>query len=465
MVHRQMRRAHHFIVVVLIALLVAAAVLSPGRRERAAMLASEGRHEEATAMLRRQLAGTPHNPDLLAALGRSYAALGEVDRAIDVFDAYLQVRPEDFDARKRQAGLLLQRGLIDRYLEAQAHLVAAQPSADRLTRLLELLRLHGRIEDETVLLEAYAEKDLLGVPQLERLGAILVQKGNWSAAQRWLEVVDKKAPADASTGRLLLLETLIQGNELDRIYERTQAWITAWQSVFLAGKLVLRLSQAELSELAHRVARKHIDMKPDDTFDMVGLLAEKGYPVLARDILVEWAERATGPTGGQLHAFVQGSAWLGDFRGPFTKLLQIVRSGSDVAEQGRLAKEMAVSFGTSALVAIRPLLSNEALLTQPLFAAELSLFEGNREMARWFLDRIDPAQLSPEQMLNWVALLYQVQPEADAFNRLVMLWSEGRLPAELLPHLADEAAKIGQIGIHDLIWSGIRQSASAGRTR
>src|ERR1700756_3692583 len=132
MVYRQMRRAHHFIVVVLIALLVAAAVLSRGRRERAAMLASEGRHEEAIAMLRRQLAGTPHNPDLLAALGRSYAALGEVDRAIDVFDAYLQVRPEDFDARKRQAGLLLQRGLIDRYLEAQAHLVAAQPSADRL---------------------------------------------------------------------------------------------------------------------------------------------------------------------------------------------------------------------------------------------------------------------------------------------------------------------------------------------
>ena len=67
------------------------------------MLAGEGRHKDAIALMDRQLAETPHNPDLLAALGRSYAAIGEDHRAIDAFDAYLAVRPDDLAARK-QAG-------------------------------------------------------------------------------------------------------------------------------------------------------------------------------------------------------------------------------------------------------------------------------------------------------------------------------------------------------------------------
>jgi len=429
------------------------------------MLASEGRHEEAIALLQRQLAESPRNADLLAALGRSYAALGQVGSAIEAFDSYLKVRPEDLDARNRQAQLLLKSGLMDRYLETQARLVAMQPSADRITRLLELFRLQGRVDDEIAMLKTYAERDMLEVHQLERLGAILAQRGNWREAQRWLEVADKKAPADASFGRLLLLETLIQGGEQDRIRERTQAWLVAWRSSFLAGKLIVRLSQAGQSDLAYGLALKQMDLRPDDTFDLVGLLAVKGYPDLAREVLVAWAERATRPSGEQLHEFVQGSAWLGDFGGPFTKLLQAVGGDSDAAGQGRLAEELAGSFGTPALAAIRPLLSNEALMTQPLFAAKLSLSEGNREMARWFLDQIDPAQLSPERLSEWLLLLHQVQPEAEAFGRLSMLWSEGRLPAELLPHLADEAAKFDQIAMHDLIWDAIRQSAAAGPGR
>jgi len=217
--------------------------------------------------------------------------------------------------------------------------------------------------------------------------------------------------------------------------------------------------------LAYTLALKHMELKPDDTFDIIGLLAGKGQPDLARNLLVAWSERTTEPTGAQLHAFVQGSAWLGDFSGPLSKLLRAAADGSDPAAQGRLAEELASGFGTPALVAIRPLLSNEVLLTQPLFAAELSLFEGNREMARRYLYQIDPTQLSSERLSNWLALLQKVQPEAATFDQLTTLWNEGRLPPELLPHLADEAVKFGQIGMHRLIWNAIRQSAGADANR
>jgi Flp pilus assembly protein TadD len=452
-----MKTAHQFGLVVIVSLVVAAVVLSPGRGEHAAMLAGEGRHKEAIALLNRQLAQAPDNPDLLAALGRSYAAIGEDHRAIDAFDAYLAMRPGDLTARNRQAELLLQNGLTDRYLEALARAVAAQPTPDRVTRLVELFRLYGRAEDEMATLQTYAGKAMLEPSQLERLGALFAERENWRDARQWLELADQRAPPGASAGRLLLLEVLIQSNETDRIYERAQAWMLAWKSPFLSGRLILRMAESGLAVSASRLALKYTDMMPDDTFEIVGLLAGKGYLDPAHRMLVRWADRLTKPTGKQLRAFVQASAMVGDVSGPLGKLVQLVRSGSDPAPLGEMAEELASTFGNQALVAVRPLLSNKVLLARPLFAAELSLFEGNREMARWYLNQIEPAQLSPERSAGWLAMLHRVETDADVFKRLAVLWTNGRLPAELVPDFAEEAMKSGQVGIHGLIWNSVRK--------
>jgi hypothetical protein len=205
------------------------------------------------------------------------------------------------------------------------------------------------------------------------------------------------------------------------------------------------------------LALKYTDMMPDDTFEIVGLLARKGRQDIAHQMLARWADRATKPTGRQLRVFVQASALVGDVSGPLVKLLQLVHGGSDPATQGEMAEELANTFGKPALVAIRPLLSNEVLLARPLFAAELSLLEGNREMARWFLNRMEPTQLPPERLASWLALLHRVETDAEVFKRLAVLWNDGRLPAELVPYFADEAVKMGQVRTHDLVWNSVRQ--------
>jgi hypothetical protein len=452
-----MRPAHQFIAVVVVSLVVAAIVLSLGREENSAVLAGEGQHKEAIALLERRLADAPHDPDLLAALGRSYAALGEIDRAIGALDAYLLVRPDDLAARERQADLLLQNGSLDRYLDALARAVAAQPSSARVTRLVELFRLHGRVDEEMATLQTYAATAILEDAQLERLGALLAERGQWRAARDALELADRKAPPNASTGRLLLLEVLIESNDVDAVYERAHAWMTAWRSPFLCGKLILRIAHSGLTGPVSRLALDCTDMMPDDTFDLVGLVAYKGYQDLAHQMLARWADRTGNPTERQIRAFVQASAAIGDVSGPLVKLVQLARSGADPATQGRMAEELANAFGQSALIAIRPLLSNKVLLSRPLFAAGLSLSEGNGEMARWFLNRIEPSELSAEQLADWLALLHRVEPDAAVFRRLAGLWNQGRLPAQLVPHFADEAIKTGQLGAHDLIWNSVRQ--------
>jgi tetratricopeptide (TPR) repeat protein len=453
-----MKVAPQFVLLVIVLLVLAAVSLLPRRQEHVAMLADEGRHKEVIELLERQLTKGLSDPDLLAALGRSYAALGEYHRAVDAFDAYLAVRPDDRAARERQAELLLQNGLVDRYLDALARMVAAHPSPSRVTRLIELYRLHGRVEDELSTLRAYAASAMLEPSQLERLGAILAERANWREARQWLELADQIAPPDASTERLLLLDVLIQSNEIDQAYRRAQVWMTTWRSPYLAGKLILRMAQSGLAAPASELALKYGEMMPEHIFEMADLLARNGRRELARQMLAQWADRTTNPTGQQLRAFVYASVVMGDAQGPLLKLAQLMRSGAEPATQGQLAEELANAFGKAALVSIRPLLSNEALLTRPLFAAELSLYEGNRETARWFLNRADPARLSPEQRATWLALLRRVETDADVFNRLAALWNDGRLPAELLPLFADEALKLGQVRMHDSIWNSMRRN-------
>lgn len=454
-----MRAARQFVILVIVTLIVAGIALSPGREEHAAMLAGEGKHREAIVLLEHQLAGAPHDPDVLAALGRSYAAIGELPRSIESFDAYLAVRPDDLVARESEAELLLQSGLIDRYLDAQVRMVKAQPAPARVTRLVELLRVHGRVDEEMTTLQTYAGKGMLEVPQLERLGSLLAARGNWREAQNSLELADRKAPSDASAGRFLLLEVLIQGNDAGAAYERAQAWMKQWKNPYLSGKLILRMAQAGFWPQASELAIQYADLMPDNTFEMAGLLAYKGRHEIARPMLARWASRLTKPTAEQLRGYVQASAQVGDIGGPLVKLAQLVRRRFDPVPLGEMAEELTNAFGTPALAAIRPVLSDEVLRKQPLFAAELSLFEGNREMARRYLNAIEPAKLSPERSAAWLEMLHRVESDADVVKRLTMLWNDGRLPPELMPELANTAAKVGQLRTHDLVWNSVRQQA------
>jgi tetratricopeptide (TPR) repeat protein len=438
-----MTTARQFILAVIVSLLIAAVVLSPRREEREAMLAGEGRHRDAIALLESRLAGAPGDPEILAALGRSHAALGETLKAIEDFDAYLAVRPDDYAARNRLAELLLRSGQTNRYLDVLAQAVAGDPSRARVTMLVELYDLHRRVRDEINTLQTYAAKEMLDVTQLERLGALLAERGDWRDAQQWLEVADQKASADASAGRLLLLEVLIH-NSASRIDERAQAWITAWRSPFLSGKVILRLAETGHVAAASRLAVESASLMPNDALGLVGFLAGKGHQDIAQRMLVQWANGLSSSDETELHKFVQASALLGDSSVPLRKFLQVARSGSDAPLEGQLAEEMVETFGGPATQAIRPLLSNEALEARPLFAAELSLSDDNRELARWYLNRVDPARLPPKRLMAWLEISHRIEPDADMVRRVTALSREGRVPVNLVRGLVEEAARLNQ---------------------
>ena len=173
-----MTTARQFILVVIVSLLVAVALLSPWREERAAMLAGEGRHKAAIALLERRLASSPHDPDLLAALGRSHAALGDIPQAIDAFDAYLTVRPHDLAAREREARApssdRIDRSLSRRHEKRGRGAAIPRPCYAARSNFTDCT---VASRTRSALSRSMPARDFWTFAQLDRLGALLAATG------------------------------------------------------------------------------------------------------------------------------------------------------------------------------------------------------------------------------------------------------------------------------------------------
>jgi hypothetical protein len=77
---------------------------------------------------------------------------------------------------------------------------------------------------------------------------------------------------------------------------------------------------------------------------------------------------------------------------------------------------------------------------------------GNRQLAEWYLDRIDPSRLASHQQAIWLSLLRELKPAPVVLERLMVLRKSGRMPSELAHLLADQARAGGISELHDAVW-------------
>jgi len=391
-----------------IAALVTGYLVVPKGEERATMLARDGLYDAAS----RELSALPSSGDRAPHILMQYHLLherqGDRGRALEALEAYISVRPHDIAAREKRAEYLLHAGQLDRYLDALAGLAAEHPKSDRIAQLLGLYRLHGRFDDELSLLRARAGSGYLEYGSLERLGALLAERGDWAAAERWLRVAVQNAPSQESSSRLRLFDVLIEQGRTAEAIRQARIWITEWRSPYLSGKLLLKMAQAGLSNKAAVLARLCVDVMPNAAFEIAAVLTAKGHMSISQQMLAQWSDRDETPTGDQLRHYVYASVQAGDVQGPFRKLVRLAGRGAEPATQARLAEELAYAYGYAALAPLRTLLSTRVLLARPLFAAELAIFDGNPHLARWFITRVNPAELAPAERPVWLGLVLKL---------------------------------------------------------
>ena len=428
-------------------------LLLPKSEEHATMLARDGLYEAALVELAALRRAHPDNPQIVMQSHMLRTRQGDIPGALETMRDYLSLRPKDETARERYAELLLQSGRIDEHLSVLAGLAADFPSSARIERLAALYRLHGRHDDELELLTAFAGSRHLDWRQLERLGALLAARSDLDNARRWLDLADQRSPAAESDGRLLLLDVLIEQHMHAAAMDKAADWIKRWRSPFLASRAVLRFAQSGDIAAAGLLAAQCVELLPGAGLQLASNFALRGQQALAQSMLAAWAKGVKALEPDDIRDFVYASRQAGDLMGPVNLLARLTQARAAPAVQAALAEEMARPFGMEVVSSLRQMLPDTVFDARPLFGAELAISEGNMILARHYFNRVDLATLNPGDRASWLSQLQRLEAPGEVLTRLATLWSQGRLPKDLVPFVAAQAKEQGQYALQAAVWT------------
>jgi len=152
---------------------------------RAEILASQGRQEEAVAILKELIAAHPDRPEIILDLGMMYRQLGDWEHMADTFRQLMALRPEDQRASSRLSEALLN---LNQYAAMKSLLtpIVKQPSAP-LWAVLDLATAEQRLGDShaAIRILAAAERENPANKSIHyRLMRLYMQIGDNAAAEK-----------------------------------------------------------------------------------------------------------------------------------------------------------------------------------------------------------------------------------------------------------------------------------------
>jgi tetratricopeptide (TPR) repeat protein len=434
-------------ILLVIGLVIAAGVfMMPRRDEWLAVMQDEDQQSQVIALVEDRLSRGEDDPDLLATLGRSYAAIGNNPRAIERLEAYTQRRPRDAQAFAFLADLYGRIGDKPRQVALLERHIAITPTPSRVAELAELYDKDRQTAKELALLSRY-EAEVGGESGMAlRLAELLEARGDRSRAIQVLLRAEaaplSKQPSQDGRERLALARMLVEAGRSQEAVRLGMQWIRQWNSAWLANRLLNavlpRAPVADASALAEAVALAH----PEIRFFLAHNLAEGGARPVARHVLATWIVAVRDPSPDEIAAFVSACR---DFGAPellwqaFGKALEKPASGTTLI---RLSEAIAGEFGIGALAPFWSHLPAAALERQSLLAARLAFHEGNVAAARWLLWQFDLEGATSADRQMWFDLLVAVAQPAEAMDLLTARMGGRALPAELLPRLASLAGQL-----------------------
>jgi tetratricopeptide (TPR) repeat protein len=436
-----------FIVLVVGIVLAAAAIMAPRRDEMLAMMRDENKQAQIIALLEPRLVESGSDIDLLATLGRSYAEIGNNQRAIELWDRYVALRPGDGEAYGRLADLFKRTGDITRQIVMLERSVAITPKLPRVAELAALYRERQQTEQELSLLSRFEEDATLENGLLLRLAELRVGSGDRNGAIQTLarpEVLSSWSPPNRNgEARLFLAELLVQSGRSFDVVRLGKNWILQWREPWLDDRLLrivaLRVPIADSSELADVVVALH----PEVRFFLAHGLIEMGARPLARHLLETWVSANPNPSMNEIAAFLsacrdqdaQDIVWHG--------FELVLRSPSSNEVIGRFGEAIAAEFGIGALAPLWARFPEALTKRSSLLAARLAFQEQNLPMTKLLIEKAVLADLAASDRLMWINLLEAVASPSEAFRVLRERRRTGRLTADLLGQYARLAGSLG----------------------
>lgn len=328
-----------------------------------------------------------------------------------------------------------------------AQQVAIEPNQQNVARLAAWYRVYGRFEDEFDLLNRMRQRRvLLMSADLVRLGEYLAAKGNRAAAVSPLLDADALLSPDHERGRVLLFDVLVAAGRYHKAVSLALNWIETWRKPWIATRLLQSLPPQTPERDAMRLAAAVLKIHPETTLYVAKSLADHGQPSAAAEILSRWAQEVPNPTIAQVGEMVDVARETGDKTLLWRSLPGILKKHDAMEAQGYYLETLAYEFGDGAIVALRASVPQAVFNARPLFAARLAVRAGDQRMALHYLMGVRLADLQSRDQRSWLDLLEQATSQEVALTVMLGRRGRGEIPRDLLPKLAELAARLGYAG-------------------
>jgi tetratricopeptide (TPR) repeat protein len=437
-------RTHVWLVSILgAATLVAGYAAVPRHAEHAAMLARDGLYDTAIEQLQALRGESRQTLHVLVQLQQARLKQGDVDGAIQALEEFLRLRPEDEAARSLHVDLLARAGRYEDYERALKNLVRDHPDGDRIRELLALLRRQLRTSDEIALLTAHAGGPYLSVSDIERLGALLAEQGEFDRAVRWLSHAAYRSAPTAGV-HVRLIDAKLAAGDSEAALAHAKRWLEKARDDFLAASTLQRFAAAGAIAQARQLA-EHVGRSTSRSVgDIASALARSGFSYLGADVLTAWSTARSEPTTDEIRGFASGTVAASAPRVAVTTLATWLARPKGERAALELAAALMVWYGPSVLAPVRDRLTPDILSRAPLLGAELARHEGNLLLARRYLLAVDPSRLDSAEQRLWLARVAEAGGPSETARLLHAHWKAGRLPGQLGEALIAAASQSGQ---------------------
>jgi tetratricopeptide (TPR) repeat protein len=431
-----------------VAILGAGALLAgyaavPRHAEHAAMLVRDGLYDTAIEQLQALRGESRQTLHVLVQLQQARLRQGDVDGAIQALEDFLRLRPDDASARNLHVDLLARAGRRAEYETALQALVRDYPDGDRIRELLALLRRQQRPADEVALLTAHAGGPYVSLSDLERLGALLAERGDFVGAIRWLSHAAYRAPPIARV-HVRLVDAMLVAGQSEAALAHAKRWLDKARDDFLAASTIQRFGAAGALVEARQLAGHVGQSSSRSVADIAGALVRSGFPSLGADVLSAWAAVRRDATSDEIRSFVAATVATGVPRVAVRALAEWLAQPRGERAALELASAVLRAYGPLVLAPVRDRLTPDILARAPLLGAELARHEGNPLLVRRFLAAVDPSRLDIAEQRRWLAHVAEVGPPGETARLLHAHWKAGRLPDDLDEALIAAASQSGQ---------------------
>jgi len=422
--------------------------MSPRTYEWVAQLTDTNRYPEAIAILNQQLAITPNEPGLLAAVARAHAGAEDFEQAAAYMWRYLTLRPNDGLAYGQLADYLEKTGDLEGQTLALEKVIQFEPSVRRGIQLAFCYRNANREDDERAIFERFAfDLPLQGGIAL-RFAHLEANAGKRQAAINFLMRKAAGSEGDNSNGaeRLFLAQLLVDEGRIDKLASLAERWIPQWKQAHLAFRVLTIAALSDGGKDTIRIADATMAIHPEIRLYAAKQLYEEGRSQVAKHLLLSWAKTNNNPTLVELAALLSVSREIGAPDAIWHAFADTMSKQHEDQVMVRYSEALAAEFGLGALDSVWHLLPDKALLTTSILAARRAFTIHNLPLTRALLLEIDLSRLSPVDRTMWLQMLEQSTVVGERFVLLQALRKQNRLPPDLLVAYARLAGQLGHEG-------------------